>query len=281
MLQVPSQITYTQILMYHPYTLIRTILSLQWMKKINQSNPLSTCLISNGTTDNIESPASKTTNSHHMVTRSKSDISKAKSYITSKHQLPKTLLAPTLETEPTCYTTATKYPEWSAAMDQEFNSLQKSGTWTLVPVNSKMNVVCCKWIYRIKCNPDGLISRYKARLFAKSFHQIPGLDFLDTFCPVVKPTTIRTALAIANNNNWPIRQLDVESAFLHGEIKEEVYMIQPPGYADPIRPTHVCKMVNSIYGLRQAPRAWYQKFTSHLLEMGFMMSYFFFYSQIW
>uniref|UniRef100_A0A2N9EV01 Integrase catalytic domain-containing protein n=1 Tax=Fagus sylvatica TaxID=28930 RepID=A0A2N9EV01_FAGSY len=144
--------------------------------------------------------------------------------------------------EPTTYATASKHPQWCNAMDEEFEALQKQGTWTLVPAPSTKNIVGCKWVYKLKYNSDGTISRYKARLVAKGFHQQYGVDFAETFSPVVKPPTVRLILSLAVSLNWPLRQLDVKNAFLHGTLKEEVYMVQPQGYTDPSHPSHVCKL---------------------------------------
>ena len=132
-----------------------------------------------------------------------------------------------------------------------------------------MNLVGCKWGFKLKLNSDGSISRYKVRLVAKGFHQQAGVDFHETFSLMIKPATVRLVLAIAVNCNWPLRQLDVSNAFLHGYLKEEVYMQQPPNYVDPIHPHYVCKLHKSLYGLKQAPRAWFKKFTFHLLHLGF------------
>ena len=204
-----------------------------------------------------------------MQTRSKSGIFKKKAWLSTKHPLPSALLAVSQSAEPTCYSQAAKSSEWRAAMDLEFTSLQRTGTWTLVPHETHMNVVSCKWVYRIERNSDGSINRYKARLVAKGFNQQPGIDFVDTFSPVVKHTTIRLVLALATAYNWPLCQLDVECAFLHGDLREAVFMAQPQGYINPTKPTHVCRMIKSIYGLRQAPRAWYEKFSSQLLNSAF------------
>ena len=98
------------------------------------------------------------------------------------------------------------------------------------------------------------------------------MNFDETFSPVVKPPTVRLILSLAVSLNWPLRQLDVKNAFLHGTLKEEVYMVQPQGYIDPSHPSHVCKLLKSIYGLKQAPRAWFESFTSQLLHLGFLAS---------
>lgn len=135
-----------------------------------------------------------------------------------------------------------------------------------------MTLVGCRWIFTVKYNPDGTVNRYKARLVAKGYNQRPGLDYTETFSPVVKSTTIRVVLGVAVNCNWPIRQLDVNNAFLQGTLTDEVYMIQPPGFVDKDRPNHVCRLRKAIYGLKQAPRAWYVELQTYLLQSGFVNS---------
>ncbi len=135
-----------------------------------------------------------------------------------------------------------------------------------------MNLVGCKWVYKIKRNADGLVTQYKAQLVAKGFHQQAGIDYDEMFSPVVKPTTVRIILTLAAQFNWPLRQLDISNAFLHGFLKEDVHMVQPPCFVYATKPAHVCKLHKSLYGLKQAPRAWFERFTTQLESLGFTAS---------
>jgi histone deacetylase 1/2 len=157
--------------------------------------------------------------------------------------------------EPTDYRVALADPKWKAAMDEEYSALINNKTWHLVPASVAKNVVDCKWIYKIKRRADGTVDRFKARLVAKGFKQRYGIDYEDTFSPVVKSATIRLVLSLAVSRGWHLRQLDVKNAFLHGVLEEEVYMKQPPGYEDSSRMGSVCKLDKALYGLKQAPRA--------------------------
>ena len=111
-------------------------------------------------------------------------------------------------------TQALKDPKWRQAMSKEYDALVQNGTWELIPADSMQNLVSCKWIFRIKHLLDGSIDRYKVRLVVKGFHQRPGVDYHDTFSPIVKPTTIRLVLSLAISRGWSFRQLDVNNAFL-------------------------------------------------------------------
>ena len=135
-------------------------------------------------------------------------------------------------------------------MNEEYNALLRNGTWTLAPPVYASNLVGCKWIFRIKRNADGTVARYKARLVAKGFHQRLGLDYHDTFSPVVKLTTVRLVLSIVVSNGWTLRQLDINNAFLQGTLAEDVFMAQPPGFHDLDKPEFVCKLRKAIYGLK-------------------------------
>jgi hypothetical protein len=131
-------------------------------------------------------------------------------------------------------------------------------------------VVTGKWIFRHKLQADGTLDRYKARWVLRGFTQRPGLDYDETFSPVVKPATVRVILSLALSQDWPIHQLDVKNAFLHGTLKETVYCVQPTGFVDSSRPGMVCRLNKSLYGLKQAPRAWHHRFASYLSSIGFV-----------
>ena len=158
-------------------------------------------------------------------------------------------------TEPSSHVDAMENPLWRRAMNDEFQALVKNTTWHLVPPRDGLNVIDCKWVFKLKHKPDGSIDRYKARLVAKGFKQQYGVDYDDTFSPVVKPTTIRLLLSLAVSRGWSLRQIDIQNAFLHGLLHEDVYMKQPPGFVDSDHPNYLCKLDKSLYGLKQAPRA--------------------------
>jgi len=193
-----------------------------------------------------------------MLTRTRTGSTKPKTFAdykmfyTTNHP-PATLPTTSSEIEPSCYTKAASDARWRAAMSDEFQALITNGTWTLCPRPLHQNVLRNKWVYRIKHKPDGSVERFKARLVAKGFEQQNGVDYTETFSPVIKASTIRIVLALVVHFDWPIRQLDVSNAFLHGSLMEEVYMEQPQGFIDPSKPDHVCRLHKSIYGLKQAP----------------------------
>ncbi|MFS7939138.1 putative RNA-directed DNA polymerase [Helianthus anomalus] len=156
-------------------------------------------------------------------------------------------------------------------MNLEMEALLSNKTWELVdlPVNRKP--IGCKWVFKIKYKANGEIERYKARLVAKGYNQREGLDFGETFSPVVKMVTIRCVLSLAVKNGWSLFQLDINNAFLYGSITEDVYMSPPEGYFSN-NGNKVCKLVKSLYGLKQAPRKWNEKLTDVLLNVGFVQS---------
>ncbi|WVZ71316.1 hypothetical protein U9M48_019912 [Paspalum notatum var. saurae] len=157
-------------------------------------------------------------------------------------------------------------------MEHEFRALQENKTWVLVPRPSGARVITGKWVFKHKLNADGSLERYKARWVVRGFNQRPGIDFSETFSPVIKPATIRTVLTLIATHTWPAHQLDVSNAFLHGNLSEQVYCQQPTGFVDPQRPNDVCLLSRSLYGLRQAPRVWFEHFTKHVISLGFVQS---------
>jgi hypothetical protein len=173
-------------------------------------------------------------------------------------------------TTPKDYSEAKQSKDWKRAMDEEYKALIENKTWTITSLPPERIPIGCKWIYKIKQNEDGSILKYKARLVAKGYTQKPGIDFNETYAPVVSATTIRTLLAIAAMNSYSINQMDVRTAFLHSDINEELYMEQPAGYeveGEDGRPL-VCKLNKSIYGLKQAGRNWNKLLDSWLHENG-------------
>ncbi|CAM8959832.1 unnamed protein product [Rhodiola kirilowii] len=155
-------------------------------------------------------------------------------------------------------------------MAEEIAALEPTGTRDLMPLPAGVRPITCKWIYTIKTRSDGSLERYKARLVARGFQQEHGRDNEETFAPVAHMTTIRTLLAVASVQQWSISQLDVKNAFLNGELWEEVYMRPPPGYSVP--KGMICRLRRSLYALKQAPRAWFECFSSVITAAGFSPS---------
>ncbi|KAH9303948.1 hypothetical protein KI387_008352 [Taxus chinensis] len=175
--------------------------------------------------------------------------------------------------EPQKYSDARGIPEWETAMQIEYDALIKNDTWKLVPLPPGKHPIGCKWVYKIKCKADGTLDKYKARLVAKGFSQQEGIDYEETFAPTAKMVTFRLLLAFAAQFGWKIYQMDVKSAFLNGDLEEEVYMTQPEGFQACGREHLVCRLIKSLYGLKQAPRAWYIKIDTHLRDSGFKRSH--------
>eukprot|EP00253_Pinus_taeda_P018454 PITA_18454 len=171
--------------------------------------------------------------------------------------------------EQTSFKEAASHDAWKEAMQKEYDALIKNDTWKLVDPPFGTKPIGCKWVYKNKYKADGSLDKHKARLVAKGFAQKEGVDYEETFTPTAKWATIRTLFALAAQNGWKVHQMDVKTAFLNGDLKENVFMSQPEGFAVKGHEHKVCKLVKSLYGLKQAPRAWYEKLTEHLLKLNF------------
>ena len=185
---------------------------------------------------------------HTMTTRDKVGIFKPKVYTAS--------LLPSLVKK------ALADPHWLTAMQEEY-------TGTLMPLLHGRSSIGCKWLFVVKYNFNGSLNKYKARLVVKGFHQRTGrFDFHESFNPMVKQQTIRIVLTMALSNKWPIRQIDFKNAFLNGDLEEFVFMTQPEGFSQ--GDSHlICKLNKTLYGLKQTPRAWFNKLQNAFISLGF------------
>lgn len=159
--------------------------------------------------------------------------------------------------------------KWEHAMKEEMDSLLKNQTWSLVELPEGKKALTNKWVYKIKEEVDGQ-QRYKARLVVKGFEQKKGIDYDEIFSPVVKMTSIRAILSLVATENLFLEQLDVKTAFLHGDLEEDIYMHQLEGFEVKGKEGYVCKLEKSLYGLKQAPRKWYHKFDTFMITNEFV-----------
>jgi hypothetical protein len=160
--------------------------------------------------------------------------------------------------------------QWKKAMEEEIASLKKNNTWILTKLPDGRKTVKNKWVFKTKRHSDGSLDKYKARLVAKGYSQRKGIDFTETFAPVVRYDSIRAVLAVAAHLNLEITQFDVKTAFLHGDLKEEIYMDQPEEFEDGT--DRVCRLVKGLYGLKQPPRAWNEKLHNFFAQQGLARS---------
>jgi hypothetical protein len=161
---------------------------------------------------------------------------------------------------------------WKEAVRSEMDSILANGTWEITDRPYGCKPVGCKWVFKKKLRPDGTIEKYKARLVAKGYTQKEGEDFFDTYSPVARLTTIRVLLSLAPSYGLLIHQMDVKTAFLNGELDEEIYMDQPDGFVVNGQEGKVCKLLKSLYGLKQAPKQWHEKFERTLTAEGFVVN---------
>ncbi|KAM1493880.1 hypothetical protein ACFX10_025604 [Malus domestica] len=167
---------------------------------------------------------------------------------------------------------STEAPFWKEAIRSEMESIMQNNTWELVDLPPGNKPIGYKWIFKKKFKPDGSIDKYKARLVAKGYRQREGLDYFDTYSPVSRITSIRMLISIAALYNLEIHQMDVKTAFLNGELEEEIYMEQPEGFIVKGQENKVCKLVKSLYGLKQAPKMWHEKFDHTMITYGFKIN---------
>ena len=153
-------------------------------------------------------------------------------------------------------------------MLSELASIDKHRTSDVVPLPSHRKAIATKWVFKVKTNVDGTPAKSKARLVAKGFQQKEGIDYRETFAPVVKWNTFRCLVSLAGHRGWKITHLDVKTAFLHGVVEEEIYVSPPPGFESSTPSGHACRLNKALYGLKQAPRAWHSKIDSSLSALG-------------
>lgn len=171
--------------------------------------------------------------------------------------------------DPTSYEEAVKSEKWRSAMDLEIAAIVKNETWELVSLPIGAKRIGVKWVYKTKLNENGEIDKCKARLVVKGYAQKHGIDYNEVFAPVARWDTIRMVLAIAAQKGWTVFQLDVKSAFLHGELSETVFIEQPLGYVQEGEEDKVYRLKKALYGLKQAPRAWYSRIEGYFIKEGF------------
>jgi hypothetical protein len=188
-------------------------------------------------------------NPHRMITRGKTGFRVVPDCLV----LTAVTSSPTLSAIPSSRAVLAD-PHWRVAMEEEYGALISNGTCELVTRPQGSNVFTGKWVFMHKLCADGTLDRYKARWVLWGFTQCPGVNYVETFSPVVKLFTVHTVLATAISRDWPIQQLDVKNVFLYNTLSETVFCCQPTGFADPAHPDLVYHLCKSLYGLKQVPR---------------------------
>ena len=149
---------------------------------------------------------------------------------------------------PNTFQEALSYPGWRSAMIEDMDALNGNGTWNLVHLPTGKKAIGCRWVFAVKVNPDGSVARLKAWLMAKGYAQSYGVDYSDTFSTVAKMTFVRLFISLSATHNWDLHHLDIKNAFLQGNLQEEVYMEQPPGFVAQGEIGKVCRLRKSLYG---------------------------------
>lgn len=171
--------------------------------------------------------------------------------------------------EPSSYIQAEKESAWREAMKNEIDSIEKNNTWVLTELPPGQKAIGLKWVFKIKKDMNGEVIKHKARLVAKGYVQKQGIDYEEVFAPVTRMETVRLLLALSAKHGWEVHHMDVKSAFLNGDIEEEVYVLQPEGFEKKNQEHKVYKLLKALYGLKQAPRAWYARLRRCLEKLGF------------
>jgi hypothetical protein len=174
--------------------------------------------------------------------------------------------------EPRSFVEAERHAAWRAALQLEMDTVEKNHTWELADLPRGHIAITLKWVFKLKRDEAGAIVKHKTRLVARDFLQREGIDFDDTFAPVARMESVWLLFALATQEGWRVHHMDVKSAFLNGDLKEEVYVHQPPGFAIPDKEDKVLRLHKTLYGLQQALRAWNIKLDSTLKGMGFGQS---------
>lgn len=184
-----------------------------------------------------------------------------------------------VQSKPCTFEEVVKQQVWKDAMNEENESIMKNDVWDVGPRPKDKSVVTSKWLYKIKHGAYGSAKKFKARFGARGFSKKVGVDYDVIFAPVGQYTTICSIIALVAPQGWSLHQMDVKTAFLHGSLKEEVYVEQPKGFEVQDHETHVCRLKKSLYGLKkslyglkQAPKAWYERIDSYLMKLGFTRS---------
>ena len=172
--------------------------------------------------------------------------------------------------EPNSFDQAAVDRAWQKAMEVEINAIERNKTWKLVELPTGHKAIGVKWVYKLKRDANGDVVKHKARLVAKGYVQKKGVDFEEVYAPVTRLETVKLLLALAAKNQWEVHHMDVKSAFLNGELQEIVYVTQPDGFIQEGKEHMVYRLIKALYGLRQAPRAWYAKLNEYLEELGFV-----------
>ncbi|CAA6661430.1 unnamed protein product [Spirodela intermedia] len=174
--------------------------------------------------------------------------------------------------EPVSFVEVEGHPSWRKAMEEEMASIEENRTWSLVDLPHGRRAIGLKWVYKVKRDENRAVAKYKARLVVKGYAQRQGIDYDEVFAPVARLDTVRLLIALAAHEGWKVHHMDVKSAFLNGDLKEEVYVEQPAGFISTGNEHKVFKLKKALYGLHQAPRAWNAKLDETLLLFRFRKS---------